>query len=1035
MSIPPILPLQHFQAYQPSLSLTAVTTTNINNPIRKVETRRDPLTGTYFILWRDVITLYPNAKRVMDSNTLVSFMVGGDLEELTPPRIRYYPGKVLSVVLTSIPPVSADPAGSPVPLEISVDENQNPPRPSVADTVLEPTVKTEHTVADLGISDRDQKVTHPLPNSSPLVSRNPTDAEDARFLIPSIYPHTKTWFSARTPRLFILLPSTAAAAEGLCLSSYPQRSPYSTKLTSANQLRLYFFCESFEGYTVPKKDHWVHLAQQAGYRIAQPTLFLKEFGNYILAVMEAVRTGFAQSSRLGNLCTPAAKMAREMNKLEKVEINLWKSHNLWSIGTNVDVYTEENVTAMLDATIVYLKSMARGHSALWRDLGRSDKTSWREGEGIWDHIDMNLKQYIPKTTVRVKHYGDLYKTLRNDGYCQMVCQTHSHRQLDSDNLNGLIVDSDQYIRCFWNGLPTPNFEQRENTAIALGEDHFSDHLSFISLDFSLPAQSMFDSLPRIRTLSELSLGLNWDINAKDLERFAAGIIQSSVISLCLYATVPRSVTAIASPEGISTPMNSYLARQHDPLLRMLAKGKLQRFLFRGLPDLFWSINQQESAETKHQWSLLRGLSDLLWVRCEDLQSESFPTLLSADFRTIKVNSRILRKFHALRILKMDFSHQVIAQGSMVTCLAACPTLEEVEVYFSGAHTVRTYLLADVDSVLRLAPQWKEEGRSRLRSYRSIAPDGYLYLDFVSKESKEMSPRISFSLYGEGYLQPLLGDVLKGYGWAMKVLNLSRSWERLDLKTWHQSIKDKQGMETAVYLEELHLPRVPLDYYGRYLLRPILIQSPHLRSLTAPVTCSRGEQLPGHAKYEYLEWVIRDLGHWLTDLWLCDCPGWNPSAMTVIPLKKPILAKLTSLLVKFNPQEHVYGHDWLADVIASNREYFASVQLCPSVDPLQSITLHGVNFKTQSQDPWKKILEAIDFSSMQSLVIAKSTFDQKHWNTMLDCLPPQGLLPDGSPVPLRSLTLKHTLLRENSKETKLKQEQLCKKAPLAELTIV
>lgn len=428
--------------------------------------------------------------------------------------------------------------------------------------------------------------------------------------------------------------------------------------------------------------------------------------------------------------------------------------------------------------------------------------------------------------------------------------------------------------------------------------------------------------------------------------------------------------------------------------------------------------------------------------------ESFPNLLSADFRTLDVHSRILKKFTGLRTLKMDFPHQATTRGTMLHCLLACPTLQEVEVHFSSTYTVAAQLLSDVDSVLKLAPQWRQEGRSSLRSYRSIAPDGHLHLDFVSEGGKEMSPRFSFSLYGEGYLQLVLSDILTNYGWAMKILHLSRSWESLNMARLH-SIMDYQKKEGVWNLEELHLPRTLLDYRERLLLLKILEKSPRLRSLTVPVNYSGSEwRRLGVTGQDYLYRTIGCLRLWLTDLWLFDCPEWETSSMTTRWLQKRTLPKLTSLLVDFTTNP-VRRHNWLVNVIASNQKDFSLINapltlplstptMRPTstdhVEPLQSITLCGVQFEN-GQDSMKRLLGAIDYSTVCRVVIARSTFGEEHWNKLLNCLPQDGLLPDGSPVPLRSLTLKHTSLVVRLEETRSKQEQLRKRAHLAELTIV
>ncbi|KAF9963867.1 hypothetical protein BGZ65_008651 [Modicella reniformis] len=63
-----------------------------------IPTRTDSKTGKYFILWRDILCVFENAKFIRNGASLVLFMTDEDFNLLDPPRIPYHPGFVLDVI-------------------------------------------------------------------------------------------------------------------------------------------------------------------------------------------------------------------------------------------------------------------------------------------------------------------------------------------------------------------------------------------------------------------------------------------------------------------------------------------------------------------------------------------------------------------------------------------------------------------------------------------------------------------------------------------------------------------------------------------------------------------------------------------------------------------------------------------------------------------------------------------------------------------------------------------------------------------------
>ncbi|KAF9360809.1 hypothetical protein BGX26_007571 [Mortierella sp. AD094] len=67
-----------------------------------IESQMDNITGERVVLWSDVQQVFQNARYVCKGESLISFLVDNEFEELQPLRILYHPGEVLDVALDTI---------------------------------------------------------------------------------------------------------------------------------------------------------------------------------------------------------------------------------------------------------------------------------------------------------------------------------------------------------------------------------------------------------------------------------------------------------------------------------------------------------------------------------------------------------------------------------------------------------------------------------------------------------------------------------------------------------------------------------------------------------------------------------------------------------------------------------------------------------------------------------------------------------------------------------------------------------------------
>ncbi|KAF9951006.1 hypothetical protein BGZ65_006249, partial [Modicella reniformis] len=80
---------------QPTQAFRDPSTLKVSN----IQTVMDPKTGRSIILWRHIQAAFEKAKAIWNGDSLVSFMIDENLEEVIPWRIAYHPGVVLDVVM------------------------------------------------------------------------------------------------------------------------------------------------------------------------------------------------------------------------------------------------------------------------------------------------------------------------------------------------------------------------------------------------------------------------------------------------------------------------------------------------------------------------------------------------------------------------------------------------------------------------------------------------------------------------------------------------------------------------------------------------------------------------------------------------------------------------------------------------------------------------------------------------------------------------------------------------------------------------
>ena len=71
----------------------------------------------------------------------------------------------------------------------------------------------------------------------------------------------------------------------------------------------------------------------------------------------------------------------------------------------------------------------------------------------------------------------------------------------------------------------------------------------------------------------------------------------------------------------------------------------------------------------------------------------------------------------------------------------------------------------------------------------------------------------------------------------------------------------------------------------------------------------------------------------------------------------------------------------------------------SHSPLTALTLFGPILE---EDQWLSVLRILDFASLIRLQFGNSNFGRLQWMHLVGCLPADGKLPNGRPIPLKNL---------------------------------
>ncbi|KAF9124694.1 hypothetical protein BGW39_007960 [Mortierella sp. 14UC] len=444
------------------------------------------------------------------------------------------------------------------------------------------------------------------------------------------------------PRLFIVLPKDPAKWD-------PSR-------LLQNKFRLYFLCECGE-HTRSSQDnsdsslnsssnaaHHIHLAKHEGYDIESPTEFFRQYGSYVLDMLNMVKYG----AMVAGLAVPALVPLRMTATIDQLKGSL--NHFAYNI--------EPSVNQAID----YLQALST--SATPKSVQDGGGPSYTDGLEALEGADLRRLGMFLKDRDKERVLGNLYRVVTSEGHVKWVCLDH--------------------YRSTYNTLAADRLKE----VIQVNGGSFEEHTGRveISLSSSIIAGQFYRTMERGRFIQELKITLSWETAASsDAKELRDAIHRSNITHLDLSCATPLSMGSLLSRTKVSNPLWELIM---DAKLQALVLSDYQGF-FANPPRLVRTTELRVlKVSERFRWKkngpklmeLIRKsprMSNLL-LRCPESDArEAFVAISDAaaegiPLQKLEVQSgfsdRLLARFEQTRLNWIEAMTSDVSLLPAVTCL-------------------------------------------------------------------------------------------------------------------------------------------------------------------------------------------------------------------------------------------------------------------------------------------------------------------------------------------------------------------------------
>ncbi|KAF9205871.1 hypothetical protein BGZ49_003388 [Haplosporangium sp. Z 27] len=473
-------------------------------------------TSSYYVSLDDVRDVFPQALRFKLNENPVPFLLGPDERRIEPPRIAFYPGDVLEVIIGSSQPTTvihpptvrnfyilpsqhhlfsssnlpqsfnfSHGAGELEQVEMInsglaqklsdiekhlVENKENSQemkemRRQITDLLLEVKEHNNKVMAlQLEAKEKDDKVA--LIQSQMLELQNQVlDLRNRGPDKPSILQkHALTIFAQNfeiheypIPQLFIILPV--------------DKTTWNSTRVLENKFRLHFLCEYGDHTMEASKgnENQIHIARHEGYEIKNDTEFYKKYGKYIIILMRSLKLG--------------------MNPVD-ISIPHIPLPTLLDAGINY--------------SIEYMEALSKDNPVL-KNISTIDGY-----EGLKGADFLQLDTFLGINDQN-KEIGGLCRTVTKTGHVKWACIEHYRL----------------------------TYQEKDQKAfaeiVAMNDGKYDWGLGRVSivLESRFSAREFFDALAKARHVYDLDIKFNWKCFMSDIEAFGEALKVSSVSILRL----------------------------------------------------------------------------------------------------------------------------------------------------------------------------------------------------------------------------------------------------------------------------------------------------------------------------------------------------------------------------------------------------------------------------------------------------------------------------------------------------------------------
>ncbi|KAG0373624.1 hypothetical protein BGX24_011460, partial [Mortierella sp. AD032] len=266
-----------------------------------------------------------------------------------------------------------------------------------------------------------------------------------------------------TPRLFIVLPEKQA--------KYDPGNWFRTKF------RLHFICECGKHTEASnsKIPHHLHLAKHEGYLVREPTEFFKEYGPFLLLMLELIKFGTSIAGHVVPTLASLKVVELADSVIQSVELVLAK------IDYSLDCIDNQLAKAQASSPGDFIDTEPR------EPLTQQDLANYLSNVEGLEGVELRQLGSFLKTSEEENLLGNLYRMTTSDGHVKWVCRDHYRASYQEKHTQTL------------------------RDVVKLTQGEFDEQLGriTITLGSSFAATEFYNAVNQAKGVLELYIDLNW----------------------------------------------------------------------------------------------------------------------------------------------------------------------------------------------------------------------------------------------------------------------------------------------------------------------------------------------------------------------------------------------------------------------------------------------------------------------------------------------------------------------------------------------